>query len=445
MIPKNIPVQLDPVYKTDSESSPVSIETGRLVVRSEQSECGGVGEMFLGWVPSPSVQFRLTVDPASGRTVSPLGRAHLSFGQFQNGIAALVTHATQGNDQNEVSGYVESGYIGNDDADLTSVKFHLANFIPFLGHPVRNADSTESRASRAEILADGWRVIVDGIAGVNRDYVATRGGYSITHVGVIERVDENPFKLEQVRELLTNLYWFFSFCRGQPSSPILSIGYEKSGRIVWRELANWSVASGTGGRSWYNSFSASGLELLLPGFLKRMDDSTWSAPTRLAVYWYLEAGSVGGDSTLILAQAAFELLSWMWLVEGNKLLSKAKFNELGSAGAIRKTLESMGIPTHINANLKEFSSTAGRFGWADGPSAIVGLRNALVHPSSVSNGEKLASLSPRSIFEAATLSLWYLELMLLRVFDYSGKYSSRMIMSGWRGVEVESVPWSPAT
>jgi hypothetical protein len=49
--------------------------------------------------------------------------------------------------------------------------------------------------------------------------------------------------------------------------------------------------------------------------------------------------------------------------------------------------------------------------------------------------------SSSSYFEASLLSFWYLEMLLLRLFAYTGKYSNRLVLSGWKGQEVEGVPW----
>jgi len=45
-------------------------------------------------------------------------------------------------------------------------------------------------------------------------------------------------------------------------------------------------------------------------------------------------------------------------------------------------------------------------------------------------------------FEAYLLSLWYLELVLLWLFDYRGKYSNRLGWKGWNAESVECVPWA---
>jgi hypothetical protein len=82
--------------------------------------------------------------------------------------------------------------------------------------------------------------------------------------------------------------------------------------------------------------------------------------------------------------------------------------------------------------------------WSDGPEILVGLRNALVHPTVEKRRRlevALEGVFDWAYFEASALSLWYLELLLLSLFDYRGEYSNRLVLSGFRGQEVERVPW----
>jgi hypothetical protein len=46
--------------------------------------------------------------------------------------------------------------------------------------------------------------------------------------------------------------------------------------------------------------------------------------------------------------------------------------------------------------------------------------------------------------ESWLLTLWYLELSLLRLFNYQGTYANRLIRGGFSGNEAETVPWRQA-
>jgi hypothetical protein len=171
-----------------------------------------------------------------------------------------------------------------------------------------------------------------------------------------------------------------------------------------------------------------------------MREPVWKEAAKMAVYWYVESQEVGSDSALIVIQAAFELLSWTWFVEDRKKYSRRDFNRLPTAVKLRLLLESAEIPTTIQSSLQELDAHAKSRGWADGPEALVGIRNALVHPT-VRNVARIAATSAYSLFEASQLALWYLELILLYLFGFQGKYANRLVMNGWKGEEVSPVPW----
>ena len=71
--------------------------------------------------------------------------------------------------------------------------------------------------------------------------------------------------------------------------------------------------------------------------------------------------------------------------------------------------------------------------WLDGAEAITEIRNAIVHPS------KELNLPDGAYCDAWRLSLWYLDLVFLRLLGHEGEYGNRLSK---RSVgEVETVPW----
>ena len=82
-----------------------------------------------------------------------------------------------------------------------------------------------------------------------------------------------------------------------------------------------------------------------------------------------------------------------------------------------------------------FKEDLGKKGFEHGPHALVDLRNGLVHQK-MKNG----ILSSEAQRQARELGLWYVELLLLELFGYSGLYSNRLTRK-WTG-DVETVPWA---
>jgi hypothetical protein len=156
------------------------------------------------------------------------------------------------------------------------------------------------------------------------------------------------------------------------------------------------------------------------------------------LYWYLGACDrrvgIGVDAGLILAQTALELLAWTYCVLDRKMISAAAFQprRLSAADRFRLLASSLNIPTEIPANLTGLHGRRGKK-WVDGMEAITEIRNRLVHPAA-------QQIEDPGYFEAWKLSLWYIDLVLLRLCGHKGKYANRLDRR-WVG-QVESVPWA---
>jgi hypothetical protein len=222
---------------------------------------------------------------------------------------------------------------------------------------------------------------------------------------------------------------------------MLLVGFDAKGRRVWeewecsKELTRWRNLDG-----WFNDQSDDGFNAF-PGFARRFADPLWGEPLRLATHWYVESnGSAGAiEGSIILTQAAFELLSHVLLVEDRKVLSSVGFGKLPAADKLRGLLVACGIPLALPAECPELTKIA-TLDSPDGPGCVTFIRNSLVHADS-KNRRRLTGISTGARFEAWRLGLWYTEMILLRLSDYSGRYSNRLIRSGVKGNEVQAVPW----
>jgi hypothetical protein len=93
-------------------------------------------------------------------------------------------------------------------------------------------------------------------------------------------------------------------------------------------------------------------------------------------------------------------------------------------------LRECGIPVAIPPKLAELAREAATRGWEDGPRAVVETRNLLVHASANDH---------LPWHEAWMLARWYVELVLLRMLNFTGEYlnRTRALVVG----DVERVPW----
>jgi hypothetical protein len=165
--------------------------------------------------------------------------------------------------------------------------------------------------------------------------------------------------------------------------------------------------------------------------MTKWNDLAWKETLSYAVYWFVRANSAaaGGDGSLILSQAALEILSWTYLVTCSGM-SRTQFKSLKAVEAFRELLNRMGIPPEVPASLRLLQGIS-----TDGAAAIVAVRNDLVHP------EKRGGVLPAT--EAWTLAQRYIELVILKLCGFDGEYANRTVSPRWVG-QVERVPWAAA-
>ena len=297
--------------------------------------------------------------------------------------------------------------------------------------------------------SDEWIVALDTKKGVHDliDGLKDQGGYAITHMGGIRRADGGSFSFNEANGVLQAVYFFLSFVRGLWCGPILASG-RKSGLNVWQEWADYRLTPWKYVESWFprvvTQEGTTKLGQAFRGFMQKWNNNLWRDPIKYSIHWYVESNiDAGGvEGAIVLTQTALELLSWLYFVEepATATCSVGCFEKVNAATKIRKLLNAFGIPVSIPAGLKNLQSEAATLQVPDGPEAFVRLRNTIVHPKE-SKRKVMLQTSVRARMEAKDLGLWYLELVLLRIFGYDGKYHRR-VERGSPDQVIDKVPWT---
>jgi hypothetical protein len=266
------------------------------------------------------------------------------------------------------------------------------------------------------------------------------GGYGLTHIGKLKKIDKTPFLGKDATSMLYALEYFLSFTKGAWCVPVCAVGYDSSGNPVWE---SWSspYESYSGSQSWFDKHHSEQMEKLFPGFMNRWNDEYWNDTFQKVIYWYLNANKSRIDAGVLLTQTAIERLTFSYF--------KGKSLSSDSAGLrIKQLLSCLDIPiclTEATPNLKRVIEELKAVGTKcdDAPHAITLVRNSLVHPDSKYSGLFKSDLNkpctPNILYETYNLGLWYLELSMLKLCGYWGTYSNRLTAKVVG--EIEDVPW----
>lgn len=342
----------------------------------------------------------------------------------------------------DFSGKVQEPISSGTGQNLAYILFHLPNFHDTLGVGIGRQDMSMTWSGRFLLTTDGWKVTVDKVDNYSFLFSSLKasGGYAITHMVKIEREDGSEFNVEQTESLIEDLFYFFSFARGQWTDPILGIGFDRNADQVWERWARPRTDTWRTLASWFDPQTPNRLTYFWPEFYRRLHDVIWGEVLKRAIRWYIAANLKAGEleGAIILAQTGHELLCWTKFVIERGLTSDG-FEKLPASDKLRLLLQDAHIPTAVPASLRALTHLCQSENWADGPHAITLLRNSLVHPSQ-RNLQRLQRLGDDELQDAHILSMWYLELSLLYLLGYRDEYASRLIYVRPSG-QTEPVPW----
>ena len=327
----------------------------------------------------------------------------------------------------------------NEPARMIRCNFVLINFPNLWGaqdihRPKVGSDTVSVVVQRVQLDAVPWSIEVTAVDGLMSLHfrLMKGGGSAITHAGSITRADGKGFLLEELEVLLDGLHLFLSFARGSYCGLAFLSGQDSQRRTVWKQWGSRAVEPWHGPLStWVCGLESEMLSPVFDGLWKRFTDPAWSDTVSQVIRWYLRSNdSDEPDVGLILSMAALERLCSAKI--GPKL-DKNEWTGDWIARSFEGTEIASGIPEQCQELLRLSRSSA----LTHGPHALVAIRNDLVH-----SDPKLGPISADTYAEARNLGQWYIELLLLHLFGYSGRYYNRLRDKEGYTAAVEDVPWA---
>lgn len=447
---KKPPPAIIPIYLTGEPNQPIQLYQGSLQITQEGTVYEGYGTVSFEWLPSPDVKFLFSTSNNESLLQLELGKGNLNLSEIQTSAEVWISSILpidfehQGGD---ISGNLNKPVILRSGHNLSHILFHLTNFHEFSGMAISTLRGMwrGRLILEAEIEAESWYISIDSQENLGDiiKSLESKGGYAITHVGTLERSDKKPFTTEKADYVLEALHWFLSFSGGFRTSPILLVGYDNSGEKVWEKCTSYTTSPWRSVHSWFADLQEScSLSKLFPGFLNRWRSTTCNQPIRFAIHWYLASIAQAGDvqGSIVLMQAAFEILAWTLIVEEKAIISQQGFEKLAAADQLRLLLSHCGVPLKVPDSLTELLKASKELNWVDGAQALTEIRNAIVHPNPKKRQKYLNRPFPEQI-DAYKLGLWYLELILLNLFEYKGDYFNRIVNKEFYQENIEAVPW----
>ncbi|MEM8720609.1 MAG: hypothetical protein AAGE84_15120 [Cyanobacteria bacterium P01_G01_bin.39] len=476
-----LPPALRPIYTTDKPNDNILLYEGLLEISSQinqhKVQIQGNGKLEYVWFPNPRIQFSFSNKDQNIDIIPYVHANNLLVALTLLDIEVLpinisITSSSSGNNNgNFVSGRVTEAITQGNDKDLAYVLFHVVNFHDFRGRPPSTLkhDSRSRDIERMVFQANEWKVTLDQLETTtdNVKYLNSQGGFAITHVGKLEKLDGQTFSGEEAKEFLKIVVDFLSFARGFKVPLALLVGYDAENNKIWQ---HWEESVGHPWKyvnSWFPVNKAHMLANAFPAFVYWWN--SWEQSAKLSLYWYLEANhSSLVEQQIILTQVALELIAnaeeqtkgnasekLRGLLKKYEIPVNIPFDNLSnkpSTLASKRSPESsepleklVGLKNNLKKKLSEQLKKEineknkirieQELNQVDAPYLFTKIRNDIIHSK-----KKIENLETY-LYEASDLGLWYLELVLLAIFDYQECYGNRLPKYQQNG-EMEVVPWS---
>ena len=317
---------------------------------------------------------------------------------------------------------------------LREASFDLFNFTR-VGDSYRVLNDVENNRTSllgtANLCVPGWTIKIDVLphdAGDADaiDRLRSTGGIAATHYGRIVHPDGLAFSVDCLMRLLVNLRAFLSFVRCAPVgiANVREIDHNTEKgllRFGMEHTAPW-----TSDQSWFVvRHNRPYLDRLFRGFFSLMKSSRTRAPVRRAINWYVQSLEAVYDDAVVNAVTAIEAISGVQLskTQNKKLSTEERLSKMLKAAYVADSVpSSFTVLTDFFKKYKPKITT--------GPGAVIQLRNWIVHSDPV-----IDNAFPKLFEEANKLIWWYVELLLLHMFDYQDDYRNRVSEA------LEPVPW----
>lgn len=425
------PPALVPAYAFNGPGEPIPLRQGRVQASTGHSATCSVDlrcrvGLDLGWVLDGDVAaLNHNLDDIVLRIDSPLG---------------AVT--TTGHRRSRTEGWLDPTTIGDSRAKAVRIVAHWIN-LPAIRSPqtICSADSLSVFTGRWTAQVSGWIVTLDRRPDHSEVWRQLRadGTSAMTHVMEIRRADGADFVVELAQPVLDALHLAVSFALGRWVAPVLPVALDRSDQRVWEQWAVLQSAPGVlGSLRWWDRQRDHDLAELLRCVVSRYLDPGQRFTLRFMLASAVQSAAIGlVEQRVVMAASAIEHLTWVRFVRGEGM-SRRRYKKLHAAGRLRKLLEAARVPTEVDQvalpTLHKFATRDE----ADGPAAVVHVRNELVHPGEL---DESIYRFDGLLREAWFLIQQYLVLLLLHHVGFHGSYQPLIRPGSWVG-DVQLVPWA---
>lgn len=441
---KDTPDAITPSIVMSEPNQQIEIFEGMFKLSNGKHTVEIEGKIWFDWFPSINSKFRGKPISNAKYLYEFFDADHLDL--WVNDL--LFGKAYISNTGQEVFGEMHGlSVLGDKSIPVSKITFEVPNLRSFLGIPVKRISEdggVSSSKDRLILENPDYKITIDGCQDHRKSQkvLEDRGGYYLLHSGeIVKKTGHIAF--EEIKGLQRCLAVFLGFLNGRRCSPMFFSGrYE--GERIWTDYSGYTCDPHKYVHSWPSKgHVGKGLNTAWVEFSKLWDNQNDRDFLNSAVHWYVEANSNSGylEGSIIMTQTALELIYNWLIIERKKLLIGKDGENISASNKIRLLLSQFSTDTSLSAsnkNIKKFLDSHQDI--HDEIDLFVQIRNAIIH-SQEDKRKKLSNIPHLVQYEVQQLGLWYIEVSLLNILKYKGKYKPRLSGKLWSGDDEE--PFNP--
>jgi len=412
---------IDPTVSLESPSQDVMIFEGVFGLKQFGQVSEAKGTIRFTWYPLRRLVFSGEIAAGSDHPMDHLHPLELLINGKSVGTGHLYHRHWNENKTCVFEGHSFHLVFGPSDVPVTELHFSIPNMREFYGALIGDHEGQKLQDGRFFFEDENYKVIIDKALDFKEIWQAlrTKGGFMITYGGHIV-AKKKAFLISDMEDYSYAVAHFLYFLSGQRTAPLFLKSVQKECDQLLDVRAH-DIQPYKLTYCWSDFQYFDDLSLVWLRFRALWLDKGDRDFLITLLHWYVEAnaGTAYIDGSIILAQAAIELIFNWLIVEKKALLTKKAAKKLNADEKIRKLLVLLNEDKAIPARFSELAQLPNI---TDGPHAFVAIRNALVHADEHKRVQFLMSVKGEAKYQALKLGIAYIEASLLYILEYKGRY-----------------------
>lgn len=439
---KENPQIIRPRIDIQSPNESFTISKGEYSFVRNEKKFQIIGTIEFVWTPRPAVRFKGVTD------INIPGEFFLDdFQMFKDDVrlgyrCQIYRVHHDANFVKRIEGLINGNVVfGDRSIRVDKVQFELVNFRDFVGSGVK--DETTLRMNRLVLENDKHKIIIDKRADYNDLLMELKntGGYIPLYTGILQKKSGRSISFKESNDVINCMKHFLDFLNGRRCSALFQVGIYK-GVEKWKDYTPSLPDPYKYVTTWPRFAFDAHLNDMWKRFYELYQDEGDRDCLTSIIYWYVEANGNTSrlEASIVMVQNALELMYNWLIVEKRKIIIGEESLNLSASNKIRLLLSQINVEATIPESfveLQKYSQNKKGVTPNDAPEILVYVRNAIVHSSEVKR-KALIETSDVVKSQVTHLGIWYIELIMLHIFGYQGKYFNRTDSKG--DIE-QSVPW----